>query len=86
MTIGAIARSKFTTPESENEDFSILSRQRDVVAKELCEELELSMGMSGDFEGAIQQGSDEVRVGSVIFGERPAKANFKVNKEAEAES
>lgn len=31
---------------------------------------ELSMGMSGDFEIAIQEGSTEVRIGTAIFGER----------------
>jgi pyridoxal phosphate enzyme (YggS family) len=31
---------------------------------------ELSMGMSGDFETAIEFGSTSVRVGSAIFGER----------------
>ncbi|MBO4533396.1 MAG: YggS family pyridoxal phosphate-dependent enzyme [Treponema sp.] len=31
---------------------------------------ELSMGMSGDFEAAIQQGSTMVRVGTAIFGQR----------------
>lgn len=31
---------------------------------------ELSMGMSGDYELAIQQGSTMVRIGSTIFGER----------------
>jgi uncharacterized pyridoxal phosphate-containing UPF0001 family protein len=31
---------------------------------------EISMGMSSDFELAIQQGSTMVRVGSSIFGER----------------
>lgn len=31
---------------------------------------ELSMGMSGDFETAIQEGSTEVRVGTAIFGHR----------------
>ncbi len=30
----------------------------------------LSMGMSGDFEWAIEQGSTEVRVGTAIFGHR----------------
>jgi len=34
---------------------------------------ELSMGMSGDFEPAIAEGATIVRVGSAIFGERPAK-------------
>jgi len=76
MTIGAIARSQETTPENENDDFICLREMRDKVAQELGmekEELELSMGMSGDFEGAIVQGSNEVRIGSTIFGERPAK-------------
>ena len=30
----------------------------------------LSMGMSADFEWAIQEGSTEVRIGSAIFGHR----------------
>lgn len=87
MTIGAIARSKETTPENENEDFVALRETRDRVVKELGWEeskLELSMGMSADFEGAISQGSDEVRVGSQIFGERPQKKDAVV-KEAVAE-
>lgn len=32
----------------------------------------LSMGMSGDFEAAIAEGATHVRVGSAIFGARPA--------------
>ena len=31
---------------------------------------ELSMGMSGDYEVAIEEGSSIVRIGSSIFGER----------------
>jgi pyridoxal phosphate enzyme (YggS family) len=76
MTIGAIARSQETTPNNENDDFICLRETRDKVEQELGmekEELELSMGMSGDFEGAIAQGSDEVRIGSTLFGERPPK-------------
>jgi len=34
---------------------------------------EISMGMSGDYEAAIQQGSTMVRIGSLIFGERIKK-------------
>jgi len=36
------------------------------------------MGMSADFEAAIAMGSDEVRVGSTIFGDRPAKADARI--------
>jgi uncharacterized pyridoxal phosphate-containing UPF0001 family protein len=35
-----------------------------------AQSLELSMGMSNDFEEAIAMGSTNVRVGSTIFGER----------------
>ena len=33
---------------------------------------ELSMGMSDDFEVAIEEGATHVRIGSALFGERPA--------------
>ena len=85
MTIGAIARSQESRAlGGENEDFTRLRAVRDTVAKELgieSGELELSMGMSEDFESAIRCGSDEVRVGSTIFGERPAKKDAKVMEE-----
>ena len=32
---------------------------------------ELSMGMSNDYEWAVEEGSTIVRVGSAIFGRRP---------------
>jgi pyridoxal phosphate enzyme (YggS family) len=45
--------------------------------RELREELgglpELSMGMSADYEVAIEEGATIVRVGTAIFGERPSK-------------
>jgi PLP dependent protein len=82
MTIGAIARSQAaTSAENVNEDFLVLRQTRDKIAEELGipkEELELSMGMSSDFEAAIAQGSDEVRVGTTIFGQRPAKKDAKI--------
>lgn len=81
MTIGALARSQATTAETENEDFKILRESRDNVATQLGigpQDLELSMGMSEDFEGAISMGSDEVRVGSTIFGQRPRKNEAKM--------
>ncbi|RRA47744.1 YggS family pyridoxal phosphate-dependent enzyme [Acidipila sp. EB88] len=34
---------------------------------------ELSMGMSGDFEAAIAEGSTMIRVGTAIFGARPKR-------------
>lgn len=41
-----------------------------VIEKVKCEEFELSMGMSNDFEDAIREGSTNIRVGSTIFGVR----------------
>jgi uncharacterized pyridoxal phosphate-containing UPF0001 family protein len=34
---------------------------------------ELSMGMSGDYPAAIEEGATLVRVGTAIFGERPPR-------------
>jgi pyridoxal phosphate enzyme (YggS family) len=45
--------------------------------KERCEDLlgaplpHLSMGMTGDFEVAIEEGATLVRIGTALFGERP---------------
>ena len=36
---------------------------------------QLSMGMSADYEIAVQFGATHVRVGSAIFGDRPPKAS-----------
>lgn len=85
MTIGAIARSKSAAEGTDgNEDFEELARVRGLVEKELgLEGLELSMGMSEDFEQAIRQGATEVRVGSTIFGERPARKDAKVKDDVE---
>ena len=38
---------------------------------------ELSFGMSGDFERAIELGATEVRIGTALFGERPSKQELK---------
>lgn len=53
--------------------FNKLHQCRSEVAKSIGvaeAELELSMGMSGDFEEAIRRGATNVRVGSTIFGAR----------------
>lgn len=41
-----------------------------ILGLDSADQLELSMGMSGDFEEAIKRGSTSVRVGSTIFGAR----------------
>lgn len=51
--------------------FRLLRRLRDEAVKLHPGLSELSMGMSGDFELAIEEGADVVRVGQAIFGKRP---------------
>jgi len=52
--------------------FSALRRLRDDLEQQTGKPLPgLSMGMSGDFEAAIAEGSTLVRIGSALFGERP---------------
>jgi pyridoxal phosphate enzyme (YggS family) len=54
--------------------FRRLREVRDSLAREIRRDLPvLSMGMSHDFEVAIEEGATEVRVGTAIFGSRPAK-------------
>ncbi len=50
--------------------FRKLRELRDKLSSEGLDLPELSMGMSGDFEVAIEEGSTMVRVGTAIFGER----------------
>lgn len=63
----------FDDPEAARPYFAELKRLSGVIAAERIagvEMRELSMGMSGDFEAAIQEGATLVRVGTAIFGER----------------
>jgi pyridoxal phosphate enzyme (YggS family) len=54
--------------------FRRLRELRDSVARKIGRDLPaLSMGMSHDFEVAVEEGATEVRVGTAIFGSRPTK-------------
>ncbi|KAK9373442.1 uncharacterized protein V1513DRAFT_426612 [Lipomyces chichibuensis] len=80
MTIGSIARSHAAAVGEQNEDFTVLLDTKQLVESELgVDSLELSMGMSQDFEDAIKQGSTNVRIGSVIFGARPPRKSAQIN-------
>ena len=51
--------------------FRRLRELRDVLQDRLSQPaLHLSMGMSGDFEAAVEEGATIVRIGTAIFGER----------------
>ena len=50
--------------------FKEMREFRDRIIKNYPNAIELSMGMSNDFEVAIEEGATYVRVGSAIFGQR----------------
>ena len=55
--------------------FSSVRRLREEISKEIPACKDLSMGMSGDFELAVEEGATHVRLGSVLFGRRPGTGN-----------
>jgi PLP dependent protein len=62
-------------PEQARPTFARLRRLRDELQDRQGGLLsQLSMGMSGDFEVAVEEGATLVRLGRVIFGERPLRA------------
>lgn len=69
MTIAPLV----SDPEEVRPVFRRLRKLRDTVRQDVGVEscTELSMGMSGDFVVAIEEGSTMVRIGRAIFGERP---------------
>ncbi|KZV62391.1 hypothetical protein PENSPDRAFT_658141 [Peniophora sp. CONT] len=83
MTIGSLDMS--VGAGDENQDFKTLIRVREELQENLRGQygqetwgdgtgtLRVSMGMSSDFEAALRSGSDIVRVGTGIFGERHKK-------------
>lgn len=73
MTIGKLGGWGDIRP---NQDFIRLYQIRDIISQRLQidpKSLELSMGMSDDFEEAVTYGSTNVRIGSAIFGQRPPR-------------
>ncbi len=63
----------FNAPEKVRPFFRRLRELRDRIAEMDLPGVstdELSMGMTGDFEAAIEEGSTIVRIGTAIFGER----------------
>lgn len=71
MTIGSFAES--TSDAGINQDFARLADLKKQLDEKYSVDLQLSMGMSSDFEAAIEQGSSSVRVGTSIFGARPPR-------------
>ena len=61
----------YAEPELARSDFkSMLELKHELELRFSLKSLELSMGMSDDFEVAIESGSTMIRLGTAIFGER----------------
>lgn len=72
---GVMGMATFTEDEAiVRSEFKILASHRNMLKEKLFphndEFQELSMGMSGDYKIAIEEGSTMVRIGSLLFGNR----------------
>jgi len=65
---GLMTVAPLGSPERARGAFQQLARLRDELGL-----LELSMGMSHDYEIAVQEGATIVRIGTALFGPRPVK-------------
>ena len=78
MTIGPFPPESMVRelpdPESSRPAFRILRELRDNIQQKGLSLSHLSMGMTNDFEVAIEEGSTMVRIGTAIFGERIKRA------------
>jgi len=69
---GLMAMAPFSDqPEHSRPYFREMRALRELLASEVPGATELSMGMTRDFEVAIEEGATIVRVGEAIFGPRP---------------
>jgi len=69
MTVPAIGE----TAEDARASFARLRRLRDEIREEHPDVLALSMGMSLDYEVAVEEGATMVRIGTALFGPRAAR-------------
>lgn len=66
MTIGKFSDN----PEESRKDFTMLREVKELIEKDGIALKHLSMGMSNDFEVAIEEGATIIRLGTAIFGAR----------------
>jgi pyridoxal phosphate enzyme (YggS family) len=69
MTVGPF----LPDPESSRPAFASLRSLRDSIRNDGIDLTELSMGMTNDFEVAIEEGATMIRIGTGIFGKRVRK-------------
>ncbi|HQW65971.1 MAG TPA: YggS family pyridoxal phosphate-dependent enzyme [Gemmatimonadales bacterium] len=69
---GLMTMAEFTDDEAvQRRTFALLRTLRDQMQAEGHALPELSMGMSGDYPAAIEEGATMLRLGSILFGPRP---------------
>ena len=74
-------------PEEARPYFRRLRELRDALEQKLGVGLpRLSMGMSGDYEVAVEEGATWVRLGTVLFGERPKTQGRGMREEGRGDS
>ncbi|WP_281753917.1 YggS family pyridoxal phosphate-dependent enzyme [Thermodesulfovibrio yellowstonii] len=61
----------FENPEDSRPYFKKLRQIKEILSQKGYFLKELSMGMSNDFEVAIEEGATMVRIGTALFGQRP---------------
>jgi pyridoxal phosphate enzyme (YggS family) len=68
---GLMTMSAFTDdPAEQHRAFGLLRELRDEAERSGHRLPELSMGMSGDYPAAVEEGATMIRLGTVLFGER----------------
>jgi len=67
MTIAPLTRDE----QRLRETFALTRQLQRALVKEIPTCRDLSMGMSGDFEIAVEEGATHVRLGSLLYGPRP---------------
>ncbi|MEJ1222142.1 YggS family pyridoxal phosphate-dependent enzyme [Sediminicola sp. 1XM1-17] len=71
QVVGLMGMATFTDDKNQiRREFKQLKKQFDTLKETLPNIHTLSMGMSGDYEIAIEEGSNMIRIGSSIFGAR----------------
>jgi PLP dependent protein len=69
--VGLMTMAPFTEDENRiRQSFSDLRKLKDEINKNGFDLSELSMGMTNDYEIAIEEGATMLRIGSAIFGQR----------------
>jgi len=76
--IGLMTMAAFTDDESLiRKSFSDLRKLKDEINKNGFDLSELSMGMTNDYEIAIEEGATMLRIGSAIFGQRDTTKDWR---------